>query len=118
MNIFVDENIPSVTVQKLRDLGHDVKDIRGTSHEGMPDESLWQFVQKEGRLLITTDKGFSEHRNESHHGILIITLKKPNENKIHKRVVQAISQTKAKDWKGLVVIVRDSARSMWRSRLS
>ena len=30
MKIFVDENIPSRTVEELRGLGHDVLDIRGT----------------------------------------------------------------------------------------
>jgi hypothetical protein len=30
MKILVDENIPLVSVSKLRRLGHDVSDIRGT----------------------------------------------------------------------------------------
>ncbi|MCK4358658.1 MAG: DUF5615 family PIN-like protein [Candidatus Cloacimonetes bacterium] len=35
MKIFVDENIPLITVQTLREIGHDVIDIRGTDDEGM-----------------------------------------------------------------------------------
>jgi hypothetical protein len=31
MRVLVDENIPRMTVEGLRALGHDVKDIRGTS---------------------------------------------------------------------------------------
>lgn len=49
MRIFVDENIPTMTVRALRDRGHDVRDLRGTSHEGMRDEMLWGQVQSEGR---------------------------------------------------------------------
>jgi hypothetical protein len=30
MRILVDENIPRLTVDRLRELGHDVQDIRGT----------------------------------------------------------------------------------------
>jgi predicted nuclease of predicted toxin-antitoxin system len=30
MKILVDENIPRVTVDYLRDSGHDVRDVRGT----------------------------------------------------------------------------------------
>jgi hypothetical protein len=41
MNICVDENIPLVTIQELRNLGHDVLDIRGTADQGMSDEMLW-----------------------------------------------------------------------------
>jgi len=65
MKIFADENIPLMTVQALRDLGHDVLDIRGTADKGMTDDALWEMVQREGRLLITTDKWFTQHRDES-----------------------------------------------------
>ena len=60
MKIFVDENIPSRTVEELRRLGHDVLDIRGTADQGMDDDVLWARVFNEGRLLITTDKGFAQ----------------------------------------------------------
>ena len=83
MKIFVDENIPFMTVQELLGLGHDVMDIRGTEHEGITDKELWKIVQKEKRLLISTDKGFVQNRYEKHHGILIIRLKQPNRLKIH-----------------------------------
>ena len=35
MKIAVDEHIPLMTVRALQDLGHDVRDIRGTADEGM-----------------------------------------------------------------------------------
>ncbi len=50
MKIFVDENIPNVTVRALRDLGHEVRDIRGTSEQGMDDDRLWAIIQAEHRL--------------------------------------------------------------------
>jgi predicted nuclease of predicted toxin-antitoxin system len=62
MKIFVDENIPSRTVEELRGLGHDVLDIRGTADQGMDDDVLWARLLHERRLLITTDKGFAQHR--------------------------------------------------------
>jgi len=40
MRAIVDENIPLMTVNELRGLGHDVVDIRGTEHEGITDEEL------------------------------------------------------------------------------
>ena len=64
MKIFVDENIPLMTVKELRSKGFDVRDIRGTSDHGITDEELWKIVQKEKRILIRTDKGFSAQRNE------------------------------------------------------
>ena len=41
MKILVDENIPRITVSALRELGHDVRDVRGTRTEGMGDSDLW-----------------------------------------------------------------------------
>ena len=115
MKIFVDENIPSITVQTLRKIGHDVIDIRGTDDEGMADESLWEKVQQEGRLLITTDKGFTQYRNERHNGILIVRIRQPNRIKIHQRVMTAMAQFKAEEWHGLIVVMRDVVQSIWKT---
>ena len=115
MKIFVDENIPLMTVRALCEMGYDVRDIRGTSDEGMTDDALWELVQREGRLLITTDKGFTWHREELHHGILIVRLKQPNRHKIHQRVMQAMTQFAADEWRGLLVVMRDVMQSVWRT---
>ena len=116
MKIFVDENIPFITVKELRSKGFDVKDIRGTPSEGIPDEELWEIVQKEERLLITTDKGFSNQRNEPHHGIIIIRLKQPTRAKIHQRTIQAISKYSEGEWPGRMVIMQDVVQSTWQAQ--
>jgi hypothetical protein len=72
------------------------------------------MIQGEERLFVTTDKGFTRYRNESHHGILIIRLRQPNRKKIHQRVMHAINQFKEKDWSGLLVVMRDVVQSLWR----
>ena len=115
MKIFVDENIPLMTVRTLRQMGHDVTDVRGTNEEGRADEALWQLVQKQGRLLITTDKGFTRHRDKPHHGILIVRLRQPNRHKIHQRIMQAMKGFEAEKWPGLLVVMRDVAQSVWRA---
>lgn len=114
MKICVDENIPLITVAELRSRGYDVLDIRGTSNQGITDDLLWELVQKENRLLISTDKGFVQHRNEQHHGILIVRLRQPNEQKIHERIMRAIEQFSEGEWLGLVIVMRDTVQSMWR----
>ncbi len=70
---------------------------------------------KDERLLITTDKGFVDYRRESHHGILIIRLRQPNERKIHDRVMRAVQQFAQDDWEGLVLVMRDVVQSTWRA---
>jgi predicted nuclease of predicted toxin-antitoxin system len=44
MKVLVDENIPHMTVDRLLELGHDVKDVRGTPHEGITDSELWAIA--------------------------------------------------------------------------
>jgi len=118
MKIFVDEHIPLMTVRTLRMLGHDVRDIRGTADEGMQDDALWEMAQWEERLLITTDKGFTQYRTVPHHGVLIIRLRRPNRYKIHQRIMQALQQFSGTEWPGLLVVMRDVAQSTWRIRES
>ena len=118
MNIFVDENIPYVTVQTLRKLGHKVFDVRGTSEEGRRDDVLWQRIQNEKQLIITTDKGFAQNRNGRNYGILIVRLKQQSQSRIHIGVMQAIQQFSEKEWCDLLVVVQDAIQSVWRATQS
>ncbi len=116
MRIIVDENIPLMTANELRSLGHNVMDIRGTDLEGIDDEELWKIVLKEKRLLISTDKGFVRNRHEKHYGILIIRLKQPNRFKIHQKVMKGISLFNEKDWPRMTVVMQDIFHSTWKRK--
>ena len=87
MRVLVDENIPVLTVEGLRNLGHDVLDVRGTADQGVDDIDIWKIAQEQHRLLITTDKGFALRRSDLHSGILIVRLRRPNGPKIHQRIM-------------------------------
>lgn len=113
MKILVDENIPLTGVRELRRMGHDVLDIRGTPDEGMSDELLLKRACKEVRLLITTDRDFASFRDREHYGILIIALRKPNRQKINKRVIEAMEQFSEDQWPRLLVVMRDRTMSTW-----
>ena len=115
MKILVDENIPRITVNRLLELGHDVKDIRGTPDEGLGDPGLWRVAMTEGRLLITTDKGFTENRASAHQGILIVRLRQPNRMKIHQSVLNAMARFPDAEWPGLLVVMRDAMMSTSRA---
>ena len=114
MDILVDENIPLASVEQLRQMGHNVLDIRGTADESMSDELLWNKACQEKRLLITTDRGFAHYRSKEHHGILIVSLRRPNRLKINERVIEAMKLFSPEKWSGLLVVMRDKAMSTWR----
>jgi predicted nuclease of predicted toxin-antitoxin system len=116
MKILVDEHIPLMTVKALREAKHEVRDIRGTAEEGMADAALWKHAQREGRLLISCDTGFTQYRAAAHYGILIIRLRKPNRKRIHARIMDAIHQVPPREWPGLLMVMRDVAQSTWRAR--
>jgi predicted nuclease of predicted toxin-antitoxin system len=101
MKILVDEHIPFMTVQALRLLSHDVRDIRGTPDEGMQDDAPWAMARREERLLITTDKGLTQYLTARHYGVLVIRLRRPNRHRIHQRVMQAVTRFGERDWLGL-----------------
>jgi predicted nuclease of predicted toxin-antitoxin system len=115
MKILVDENIPRMTVERLRSLGHDVKDIRGTQSQGLLDSDLWNVAMTEQRVLITTDKGFTDYRWAAHHGILVVRLRQPNRVKIHNAVMSAFDSFSEPDWTSLLVVMRDSTMSTSRA---
>lgn len=115
MKILVDENIPRMTVNGLLELRHDVKDIRGTADQGLGDPGLWKVATTERRLLITTDKGFTEHRGAAHHGILIVRLRQPNRLRIHESVMRAMERFRDAEWPDLLVVMRDATMSTSRA---
>ena len=81
----------------------------------MTDDTLWEIAQQEGRLLITTDKGFTQHREELHHSILIVHLRQPNRYKIHQSVMQAMTLFTAEEWHDSLVIMWDVMQSVWQT---
>lgn len=97
-------------------MGYEVVDTRGTESEGLEDALLWNLAQELNTLLITTDKGFARYRNENRFGILVVRLRHPNRERIHQRVMQAISQFRPEEWSGLMVVIKDRVQSIWRAK--
>lgn len=118
MKIVVDENIPAISVEWLRNGGHDVIDIRGTAEQGANDQGVWQAAQRERALLITTDSGFQQNRDLPHFGIFIVCLRQPNELLIHNRITRGMKRYKPEDWPNLTVRMRDRVIRAWRNRHS
>lgn len=116
MRAIADENIPLRTVRTLRELGHEVTDLRTTEARGLADDDLWRLAQDHRAILITTDKGFCRFRDENHFGILVVRLRQPNRERIHARVLQLRNRYRADAWPGLLVVVRDQVFTTYRAR--
>jgi predicted nuclease of predicted toxin-antitoxin system len=75
MRIKVDEDLPNIIVDMLREKGHEADSVFHQGMSGWKDPQLWQRIQGEGLFLITADKGFADIRvypPGSHHGVMLL----------------------------------------------
>ena len=82
MQIKVDEILPNLVLQLLRESGYTATGVVEQGMGGWKDPELWQAVQAEQRFLVTADKGFADVRlypPGSHSGVLLL---RPDEDGI------------------------------------
>jgi hypothetical protein len=51
----------------------------------------------------------------AHEGMLIVRLRQPNRQRIHDAVLRTIDRMPEREWRNLLVVVRDAMISMSRS---
>ena len=94
MKFLLDENIPNSYKIKLEKFGY--KDIKRIDDfkKGITDKEVFDYAQKEKRIIITIDTDFYEWKKEKHFGIISLSgkLKTPVET-----MIQAIKQIKKDD---------------------
>ena len=95
MRIKVDEDLPLVIAQRLRDQDYEAKSVIEQGMGGWKDPELWQAIQAEGRFLITADKGFADIRvypPGTHAGVLLL---RPDEDGIRPllELLEKVTQT-------------------------
>lgn len=108
MRILADENLPGLSVQELRRLGHDVLWVR-TTMPGAEDDAILACAQTEQRLLVTLDKDFGElafgMRLSASCGVVLFRMKMRDAR------VAAIKMAKVldsrSDWNGNFAVVED-----------
>jgi hypothetical protein len=78
VNIKLDENLGSLRVATwLRQAGHDVATVREQNLTSVPDEQLIDMCRREGRCLVTVDRGFGNRMRfnpPDYAGIVVIRL--------------------------------------------
>ncbi|MBR8834502.1 MAG: DUF5615 family PIN-like protein [Stigonema ocellatum SAG 48.90 = DSM 106950] len=78
MNIKLDENLGNLRVATLLRLaGHDVATVREQGLTSAPDEQLIEICRSEGRVLVTSDRGFGnrlKYNPSNYTGIVLIRL--------------------------------------------
>jgi predicted nuclease of predicted toxin-antitoxin system len=110
MKIKLDENLPSVLVTDLQQLGHDVDSVPAERMAGRPDADVWAAAQAAGRFLITQDLDFSDTRKftpGTHHGILLVRLRAPGRLALAEKVRALFQSEGTEGWSRSFVIATD-----------
>lgn len=58
MKFLTNENIAKSLIKFLRDLGHDVKDVKEMEFFEMPDYEIYALAKRENRAVLSHDKDF------------------------------------------------------------
>lgn len=75
MKFKTDENLPAEVADLLRDEGHDAETVLDEGLGGSPDPPILERVRREGRVLLTMDKGVADIRKyppENYAGIILL----------------------------------------------
>ena len=86
MRILADENIARSTLLLLRQLGHDVLDVKEQRWFGYADEKLLRIAVRQSRIVLTIDQDFGNILRFpplSHQGVLLIQLHNPHPHNVN-----------------------------------
>ncbi|MFW6163721.1 MAG: DUF5615 family PIN-like protein [Planctomycetota bacterium] len=110
MKIKLDENMPAVLVQALDAMGHDSETVPQEGLAGHDDADVWRAAQEGGQFLITQDLDFSDirrYRPGTHHGLLLVRLRKPGRRALRVHVQTAFEREDARRWAGCFVVLTE-----------
>lgn len=99
----------------LRNLGHDVKDIKEIRLYGENDETIISLAQRENRILVTLDQDFGNiitYPTEKYPGIIILKIHPPSifqTTYLLKKVITRVTEKEIKQ--ALVVIDKNKFRT-------
>jgi predicted nuclease of predicted toxin-antitoxin system len=85
MKFKIDENLPAEVGKLLEDYGHEAMSVFDQNLSGASDARIAEVCQKEKRVLITLDTGFSDIRTYSPDeflGLIILRLKRQDKSHI------------------------------------
>lgn len=117
MKIKLDENMPAILAEALRDMGHDVHTVPEELLTGRSDPDIWAAAQAEARFLITQDLDFSDVRQfvpGTHAGILLVRLRTPGRLALTEMVMRVFASEDVSAWSRCVVVLTERKIRMHR----
>jgi len=95
MKILTDQDIYRLTVEKLKQWGHDVITAKELGMHKSSDEDLLKTSRKTGRLLITRDKDFGSLiflRTQESVGVILLRMVPKTIDKVHNELYRLLQE--------------------------
>jgi predicted nuclease of predicted toxin-antitoxin system len=102
-----DDIYPSI-VQVLRDLGHDVFDIKEEKLTGIIDDQVYDLAKSQNRILVSMDKDFTNillYPLGDHSGIIVAKFYRMKIDETAQKFLNAFVKLTEDDIKGNLVII-------------
>lgn len=77
LQVLVDEDLPRSTAALLQSLSIDAQDVRDVGLKGASDAQVFEYAQKEERIIITRDIEFGnilKYPPPRHYGVIVVRL--------------------------------------------
>lgn len=113
MKLILDADIPRSFLNKLREEGYNVVDVRDVSTHPIKDEEVFNLACKEKRILITRDLDFSNilyYPPSKSSGIIVLRTYLLSKEEMFKILKEALKRGQEQLEKTLVIAQKDRLR--------
>ena len=112
MTFLFDENFPKSARTLLEERSHRIIDFRIDGVVGADDSEVIDLAQRNSAVILTTDRDFFHtlgRQHPSHHGIIVIALKKPTRSLILARLIWLLDHIDVTEIPGRAFQLRDQS---------
>jgi predicted nuclease of predicted toxin-antitoxin system len=111
LRIKLDENLPVLAADVLRQMGHDVDTVNDERLSGADDPRVIAAVTADDRALLTLDKGLADVRAyppANHAGILLLRPKTSGPNTVMQFVKDHLGSLANIDPRGRLIVISEA----------
>jgi len=108
MRFLADQDLYKVTIDQLKNWGHDVVTVKELGMQGAMDEDLLRMARIENRSLLTRDKGFGTLvflNKELSTGVVLLKITPMTIKEVHQEIYRLFKEHKEEALKSLFCVV-------------
>jgi hypothetical protein len=107
LEFLIDECVSPSTVKMLRQLGHNVLEIKELNRFGLKDTEIYKLACQQNRVIFTLDKGFQRYSPSQCAGIIVSVVKPNTPLRYEPRLKHLLTTTHLDEIKGKLVLLEE-----------